>query len=233
MLREIFARADLIVKVKEPLAEERRQLRRGQTIFTYLNLAPDLEQTRDLLTSGVTAIAYETVQTLKAICPCYSRCRKSPAVWLRRSARIFSNGRGVGVASCSRARRAPLPRMSQIIGAGHAGSNAAMIALGMGADVVALARSPQSLQQASALCGPRLRSEISTPESIATACRNADLVICAALAPGATAAKLVSAATIKTMKQGSVIVDISSIRAGTWRPHARQRIRSRFSSWTA
>jgi alanine dehydrogenase len=211
---EIFATADLIVKVKEPLAEERRQLRRRQTIFTYLHLASDLEQARDLLASGVTAIAYETVTDAQGHLPLLQPMsevagRLAPQIGAHFLERP-QGGRGILLAGAAGVAGAKVT----VIGAGTVGSNAAMIALGMGADVVALARSPQSLQQASEFCGPRLRTEISTPESIAAACRNADLVICAALVPGAAAAKLVSAATIKTMKQGSVIVDISIDQGG-------------------
>jgi alanine dehydrogenase len=211
---EIFASADLIVKVKEPLAGERQLLRRGQTIFTYLHLAPDPEQARDLLASGVSAIAYETVTDARGHLPLLQPMsevagRLAPQIGAHYLERP-QGGRGILLAGAAGA----APAHVAVIGAGMAGSNAALIALGLGAHVTALARSPQSLQQASDLCGPQLHTKISTPQSIDAACREADLVICAALMPGATAAKLVSAATVKKMKQGSVLVDISIDQGG-------------------
>jgi alanine dehydrogenase len=211
---DIFARAELIVKVKEPLADERRLLRRGQTIFTYLHLAPDPEQARDLLASGVTAIAYETVTDANGHLPLLQPMsevagRLAPQIGAHYLERP-QGGRGILLAGAT---GAP-PAIVAVIGAGTVGSNAAMIALGMGADVVAIARTPQSLQRASQMCGPRLRTVIATPLAIDAACRDADLVICAALMPGATAAKLVSIATVQAMKPGSVIVDVSIDQGG-------------------
>lgn len=210
----IFAAADLIVKVKEPLAAERRQLRRGQTIFTYLHLAPDPEQARDLLASGVSAIAYETVTDAQGHLPLLQPMsevagRLAPQIGAHYLERPHG-GRGVLLGGAAGA----APANVAVIGAGSVGSNAAMIALGMGAHVTALARSPQSLHHASEMCGPRLQTAISSPRSIDTACRAADLVICAALVPGAAATKLVTAATVKGMKPGAVIIDVSIDQGG-------------------
>lgn len=210
----IFAQADLIVKVKEPLAVERRMLRRGQTIFTYLHLAADPEQARDLIACGVTAIGYETVTDSRGHLPLLQPMsdiagRLAPQIGAHYLERPHG-GRGILLAGAT---GAPPARVA-IIGAGSVGSNAAKIALGMGAQVVALARSAQSLQHVSEICGPALRTEISAPESIDAACRDADLVICAALVPGAVAAKLVTAATVKAMKQGSVLIDVSIDQGG-------------------
>lgn len=210
----IFAAADLIVKVKEPLAAERRQLRRGQTIFTYLHLAPDPDQARDLLASGVSAIAYETVTDAQGHLPLLQPMsevagRLAPQIGAHYLERPHG-GRGVLLGGAAGA----APANVAVIGAGSVGSNAAMIALGMGAHVTALARSPQSLQHASEMCGPNLQTGISSPHSIDAVCRAADLVICAALVPGAAAAKLVTAATVKGMKPGAVIIDVSIDQGG-------------------
>jgi alanine dehydrogenase len=210
----IFATAELIVKVKEPLAAERKRLRRGQMIFTYLHLAPDPEQARDLLASGVSAIAYETVTDASGHLPLLHPMsevagRLAPQIGAHYLERP-QGGRGILLGGAAGA----APANVAVIGAGSVGGNAAMIALAMGAHVTVLARTAQSLQHASDLCGPKLQTAISAPQSIDAACRAADLVICAALVPGAAAAKLVTAATVKRMKQGSVLVDVSIDQGG-------------------
>lgn len=210
----IFARADLIVKVKEPLAAERKRLRPGQMLFTYLHLAPDRLQTEELMASGVTAIAYETVTDAEGRLPLLMPMsevagRLAPQIgahYLERK----QGGRGILLGGVS----GVAPAKVLVIGAGTVGGNAALIATGMAADVTVTARNPDSLQRIAVQCGSRLRTVTSTPAAIAALCEESDLVICTALVPGAAAPKLVSAATVKVMKPGAVIVDVSIDQGG-------------------
>ncbi len=211
---EVFARAELIVKVKEPLAPERKMLRRGQTLFTYLHLAPDREQTRDLIASGVTAIAYETVTDaagkLPLLIPMSEVAGRMAAQVGAHYLERPNGGRGVllgGVPGVE-------PAKVLVIGAGAVGGNAALIAAGMQADVTVTALGERSLKELAAKLGGRIRTVVSTGDAIATLCRESDLVIGAALVAGAMAPKLISAATVKAMKPGSVIVDVAIDQGG-------------------
>jgi alanine dehydrogenase len=211
---EIFARADMIVKVKEPLAAERKLLKRGQILFTYLHLAADPEQARDLLNAGCIAIAYETVTSPTGSLPLLTPMSEVAgrmashvgAHYLERE----RGGRGVllgGVPGVP-------PADVLVLGGGHAGSNAALIAMGMGASVTVVDRNPDVLRRLTSQFGTGLRTVFSTPDAIETLCRRADLLIATVLVAGATAPKLVSAATVKTMKPGAVIVDVSIDQGG-------------------
>lgn len=210
----VYARAELVVKVKEPLAIERKKLRKGQVLFAYLHLAPDPEQTEDLVKSGVTAIAYETVTgpqgTLPLLTPMSEVAgRMAPHVGAR-CLEKENGGRGVllgGVPGVS-------PASVVILGGGVAGTNAALVALGMGAEVVVVDRSPDALRRLAAQLGNRVRTLFSTPDVVETLCRRADLIIATVLVPGATAPKLISAQTVKAMKPGSVIVDVAIDQGG-------------------
>jgi alanine dehydrogenase len=212
--RDVFARAEMIVKVKEPLAPERAMLRADQVLFTYLHLAADPEQTKDLLASGVTAIAYETVTDAGGQLPLLRpmsevagrMATQVGAQFLERS----NGGRGIllgGVPGVP-------PAQVLVIGAGMVGSNAAFIAAGMGADVIVTASALDSLRAISDRFGSRVRTVASSRQVIEALCRSADLVIGAALVPGAAAPKLISAATVRQMKAGSVIVDVSIDQGG-------------------
>jgi alanine dehydrogenase len=210
----IFAQAELIVKVKEPLAAERRKLRRGQVLFTYLHLAPDPEQARDLMDAGVAAIAYETVTDAHGKLPLLTPMSEVAG---RMAAQVGAQylerphgGRGILLAGVP----GVAPADVLVIGAGVVGSNAALIAAGMGADVTVTTRSPETLRQIAAQFGARVRTIVSTPDAVAALCKRADLVIATALVPGAAAPKLISAATVKAMKEGSVIVDVSIDQGG-------------------
>jgi len=211
----VFERAELIVKVKEPLAIERKRLKRGQVLFTYLHLAADRAQTLDLIASGVTAIAYETVTSAAGTLPLLTPMsevagRMAPQVGAH-ALQKENGGRGVllgGVPGVP-------PADVLILGSGVVGTNAALIALGMGADVIMAGRHLESLRRAAAQLGPRLRTVFSAPQAVETLCRRADLVVGAVLVPGGTAPKLISAATVKAMKQGAVIVDVSIDQGGT------------------
>ena len=211
---QIFQRAELIVKVKEPLASERKQLRRGQIIFTYLHLAPDLAQTRDLMASGVTAIAYETVTDATGKLPLLAPMsgvagRMAPQVaahFLQRP----QGGRGILL---GRIEGAPSAEVV-ILGGGVVGTSAAEMAIGMGANVTVTARSPATQRQLLQIFGERVRFVTAHAESIEALCTSADVVIGAALVAGGAAPKLISARTVAAMKPGSVIVDVSIDQGG-------------------
>jgi alanine dehydrogenase len=212
---EVFASAELIVKVKEPLAVERKRLRRGQMLFTYLHLAPDPEQTADLIESGVTAIAYETVTSPQGTLPLLTPMsevagRMAPHVGANYLEKT-NGGRGVLIGGVP----GVPPADVLILGAGVSGTNAALIALGMGASVTVVDRNPEALRRITAQFGPHVRTAFSTRDVVETLCRRSDLVIGAVLIPGAAAPKLISAATVKAMKPGAVIVDIAIDQGGS------------------
>ncbi len=209
-----YGNAELIVKVKEPLAAERKILRRGQVMFAYLHLAPDRGQTEDLIKAGVTAIAYETVTsphgTLPLLTPMSEVAgRMAPHVGAR-CLEKENGGRGVLLAGVP----GVPPASVVILGGGVAGTNAALIASGMGAEVAVIDRNPEALRRVDAALGGRARTLFSTPDVIELLCRRADLVIATVLVPGATAPKLISAQTVKAMKPGAVIVDVAIDQGG-------------------
>ena len=211
---QVFERAELIVKVKEPLAAERRLLRRGQALFTYLHLAPDREQTEELIASGVTAIAYETVTDGQGRLPLLTPMSEvAGRLAVQVGAQCLERphgGRGIllgGVPGVE-------PANVLIIGAGVVGSHAALIAAGMQADVTVTARSADSMRTIAAELGGRVRTVVSTSQAIEEHCRRADLVIATALIPGAMAPKLISRATVQAMKPGAVIVDVAIDQGG-------------------
>jgi alanine dehydrogenase len=211
---DVFARADMIVKVKEPLPQERKMLRRGQILFTYLHLAPDRLQTEELIASGVTAIAYETVTSSQGTLPLLTPMsevagRMAPHVGAR-CLEKENGGRGVllgGVPGVP-------PADVVILGGGVAGTHAAIISVGMGATVTVVDRNPEALRRIANQLGARVRTVFSTRDAVEAVCRRADLVIGTVLIPGAAAPKLISAATVKAMKPGSVIVDVAIDQGG-------------------
>jgi alanine dehydrogenase len=211
---EIFARADLIVKVKEPLALERAMLRPGQGLFTYLHLAPDPVQVRELIATGAICIAYETVSSPGGGLPLlYPMSVVAGRMAIQVAAHYLERphgGRGVLI---SGAAGVPAAR-TLVLGAGTVGSNAAQIALGIGSEVVALNRSEAPLRRLQSDLGPRLRTRASTPGNIEEELREADAVIGAALVPGALAPKLVTRAMLSVMKPGAVLVDVSIDQGG-------------------
>ncbi|UWQ50372.1 alanine dehydrogenase [Leisingera caerulea] len=211
---EIFATADMIVKVKEPQAVERKMLREGQLLFTYLHLAPDPEQTHDLLESGCTAIAYETVTDDRGGLPLLAPMsevagRLAPQVgaWTLQKA---NGGRGVlmgGVPGVA-------PAKVVVIGGGVVGTHAAKVAAGMGADVTILDRSLTRLKYLDDVFGRTFKNQYSTAGATAELVREADMVIGAVLIPGAAAPKLVSRAQLSEMKPGAVLVDVAIDQGG-------------------
>jgi alanine dehydrogenase len=211
---EVYERAELIVKVKEPLAPERRKLKRGHVLFTYLHLAADREQTEELVASGVTAIAYETVTSPQGTLPLLTPMsevagRMAPHVGAH-CLEKENGGRGVLLGGVP-----GVPAASVVVlGGGVAGTNAAVIAAGLGADVAVIDRNPEALRRIDARLGSRVRTLFSTRDVIETLCRRADLVVATVLVPGAAAPKLISADLVRQMKPGSVIVDISIDQGG-------------------
>src|SRR6185295_6089104 len=191
-----------------------KRLRRGQVLFTYLHLAPDLEQTRDLIASGATCIAYETVTSPTGGLPLLTPMsevagRLAPQAGAHCLERA-QGGRGVllgGVPGVP-------PGEVIILGGGVSGTHAATIALGMGAAVTVVDRSADALRRLSAQFGSQVRTIFSTRDAVAQLVRRADLLIGAVLVPGAAAPKLITRAMVKTMKTGAVIVDIAIDQGG-------------------
>ena len=211
---QVFARADLIVKVKEPIGAERTMLRRGQILFTYLHLAPDRALTEALLACGCTAIAYETVTSPNGTLPLLTPMsevagRMAPQAGARCLEKEIG-GRGMLLGGAP----GVAPADVLILGGGVAGTNAALIALGMGAQVTVVDRSPDALRRIAAQFHGRVRTIFSAPDTVETLCRRADLVIATVLIPGAAAPKLITAATVRAMKPGSAIVDVSIDQGG-------------------
>jgi alanine dehydrogenase len=211
---EIYETAELIVKVKEPQTAERPLLREGQVLFAYLHLAPDPEQTRDLLKSGATCIAYETVTDARGGLPLLAPMsevagRLAPQVGAY-SLQKVNGGRGVlmgGVPGVA-------PARVTIIGGGVVGTHAARIAAGMGAQVTVLDRSLERLRYLDEVFRNDVRTLYASTANTADAVAQSDLVIGAVLIHGATAPKLVSRAQLSTMKPGAVIVDVAIDQGG-------------------
>ncbi|WP_250002762.1 alanine dehydrogenase [Actinoplanes sp. M2I2] len=210
----VWQRADLLLKVKEPIAAEYHRLRAGQVLFTYLHLAADADGTKALLASGTTAIAYETVQLADGSLPLLAPMsevagRLAPQVGAYSLMRN-SGGRGVlpgGVPGVS-------PARITVIGGGVSGVNAATIALGLGADVTVLDLNIARLRQIDAQFGGRVKTLVSSAYAIEQSVIEADMVIGAVLVPGAKAPTLVSNELVKRMKPGSVLVDIAIDQGG-------------------
>ncbi len=212
--REIFAGADLIVKVKEPQQEERRQLRPKQVLFTYLHLAPDPDQARDLLGSGAVCIAYETVTshagTLPLLAP-MSEVAGRMSIQAGASALEKSRGgRGVLISGVP----GVAPAKVVILGGGVVGTNAAQMAVGLGADVTVLDRSVEALRRIDARFDARVKTLYATEAAIEAEALQAELVIGAVLVPGAAAARLITREMLKRMKRGAVLVDVSIDQGG-------------------
>ncbi|HTX06951.1 MAG TPA: alanine dehydrogenase [Steroidobacteraceae bacterium] len=210
---EVFGRAQLIVKVKEPQPAECQMLRAGQVLFTYLHLAADPAQARGLIASGATAIAYETVTrngSLPLLTPMSEVAGRMSIQVGAACLQKANGGRGVllgGVPGVP-------PAKVVILGGGVAGTHAAEMAVGVRADVTVVDRSVDRLRELSSLFGASLRTAYSTLQSIERLVREADLVIGAVLIAGAAAPKLVSRAMLATMQPGAVLVDISIDQGG-------------------
>ena len=210
----VFAAADMVVKVKEPQAGERRMLRPGQVLFTYLHLAPDAEQTRDLVDSGAVAIAYETVTDASGGLPLLKPMSQvAGRMSIQAGATALEKahgGRGVLLGGVPGVQ----PARVVILGGGVVGFHAAENAVGLSAEVTVLDRSPAVLERLSTHFGVRARVLYSHKAALAEAVAAADLVIGAVLVPGAEAPKLVTRQMLKTMKPGAVLVDVAIDQGG-------------------
>jgi alanine dehydrogenase len=211
---EVWAEGELVLKVKEPIAQEYPRLRAGQVLFTYLHLAADRPLTQALLDSGTTAIAYETVRNANGSLPLLAPMsevagRLAPQVGAYSLMRP-SGGRGVlpgGIPGVH-------PARVVVIGGGVAGLNAARVALGLGSDVEIVDTNVDRLRQVEQGFGGRIKTVASTALGIEQAVVAADLVVGAVLIPGAKAPKLVSNELVSRMKPGSVLVDIAIDQGG-------------------
>lgn len=211
---DVFASADLIIKVKEPLAVERKMLRNGQVLFTYLHLAPDPEQTNDLMASGATCIAYETVTSPSGGLPLLAPMSEvAGRMSIQAGAYHLEKAHG-GSGMLLGGVPGVDPAKVVVLGGGVVGTHAIHIALGMGADVWVLDRNVDALRRLWQQFDRPLNTVFSTRDAVERHCLQADLVIGSVLIPGAAAPKLVSADLIKRMKTGSVIVDVAIDQGG-------------------
>ncbi|MEO6092418.1 MAG: alanine dehydrogenase [Novosphingobium sp.] len=210
----VFAGSGLIVKVKEPQPDERALLREGQVLFTYLHLAPDPEQTADLLRSGVTAIAYETVtgpnHTLPLLKPMSQVAGRMSIQAGATALEKAHGGRGVLLGGVP----GVMPGRVIVIGGGVVGFNAAQMAVGLGADVTILDRDPEVLERLGIHFESRAKTRFSNRANLAKSICEADLVIGAVLIPGAAAPKLVTRDMLACMKPGAVLVDVAIDQGG-------------------
>ncbi|HET9532626.1 MAG TPA: alanine dehydrogenase [Blastocatellia bacterium] len=211
---EVWSRADMIVKVKEPVASEYPRLREGLVLYTYLHLAPARELTRALLESGVTGIAYETITNDQGHLPLLTPMsevagRMSIQVGATYLEKI-NGGRGVllgGVPGVA-------PARVTIIGGGVVGTNACKMAVGLGAAVVMIDKDLERLRYLDDIFGSRIRTLASNPYTIAESVASSDLVVGAVLVPGAAAPKLVTREMLRDMPRGAVIVDVAVDQGG-------------------
>jgi alanine dehydrogenase len=211
---EIFARAEMIVKVKEPQPEECAMLRAGQVLYTYLHLAPDPQQTKALIESGAVCIAYETITGagggLPLLAPMSEVAGRMAVQAGAHYLEIAHGGRGLllgGVPGVA-------PGHVAVIGAGVVGTNALQMAVGLGARVTVLDKNTDRLRQLDLVFGNRISTVYSTAHSIEEAVLDADLVIGGVLVPGAAAPKLVTRSHIARMKKGAVVVDVAIDQGG-------------------
>ena len=212
--KEVFASSDMIVKVKEPQPVEWAQLREGQLLFTYLHLAPDPEQTKGLLKSGCTAIAYETVTDerggLPLLAPMSEVAGRLAIEAAGTALQRQNGGRGLLIGGVPGVQ----PAKIVVIGGGVVGTHAARMAVGLGAEVTILDRSLPRLRQLDELFEGRVRTRFSTIEAVESEVFAADVVIGAVLVPGASAPKLVKRGMLSSMRKGSVIVDVAIDQGG-------------------
>lgn len=211
---EVFVLADLIVKVKEPQLSECKMLRRGQTLFTYLHLAADLEQAKALMASGATAIAYETVTAPDGTLPLLTPMSEvAGRMSIQVGATCLQKARGGSGVLLGGVPGVP-PAKVVILGGGVSGTAAADIAVGMRADVTVVDLSLKRLRALDAQFAGRLRTVASTRGAVEALVTEADLVIGAVLIPGAAAPKLVTREMVRKMKPGAVMVDIAIDQGG-------------------
>jgi len=212
--KAVFDAAELVVKVKEPQPQECRMLRPGQLLFTYLHLAPDPEQTRLLVESGASAIAYETVTSAQGGLPLLAPMSEvAGRMSIQAGCHSLEKAQG-GSGTLLGGVPGVEPARVVVIGGGVVGTNAARMAMGLGADVTIIDRSITRLKELDTLFEGRMKTLYSTRDAIERQCLEADLVIGAVLIPGAAAPKLVSADLVRRMKPGSVMVDVAIDQGG-------------------
>lgn len=213
--KDVYAISEMIIKVKEPLKQEYDLLQEGQILFTYLHLAPDPEQTEALLKKKVTGIAYETVQLPDRSLPLLAPMSEvAGRLSIQNGARLLEancGGRGILLGGVTGVERANVV----IVGGGNVGTNAAKMAVGLGANVTVLDVNLKRLAYLDDIFGGRVQTLLSNSYNIANAVRNADLVVGCVLIPGAKAPKLVTEAMVKTMRPGSVLVDVAIDQGGS------------------
>ena len=212
---EVFARADLIVKVKEPQAAERKMLRANQVLFTYLHLAADRAQAQDLLASGAVCIAYETVTSPTGGLPLLAPMSEvAGRLAIQAGAHCLEKSAG-GMGMLLGGVPGVAPARIVILGAGVVGTNAVQMAVGTGAQVVVIDKSIDALRRIDALFNGRALTVYSNRDNIEREVRRADLVISGVLIPGAAAPKLITKDMLAKMKPGSVIVDVAIDQGGS------------------
>jgi len=211
---EVYGAADMIVKVKEPQALERRMLKPGQILFTYLHLAPDPEQARELIASGAVCIAYETVTSLSGGLPLLAPMSEVAGRMAVQAGAYFLEEPHGGLGILLGGVPGVDPAKVVVLGGGTVGTHAIHIALGMGAEVWVLDRNTEVLRSLWRQFGRPLNTVFSTHDAIERHVTSADLVIGGVLIPGASAPKLVSAELVKRMKHGSVVVDVAIDQGG-------------------
>lgn len=211
---EIFGECDLIVKVKEPQSAERRLLRPGQILFTYLHLAPDANQAKDLCDSGATCIAYETVTSPRGGLPLLAPMSEvAGRMAVQVGAYFLEKAHGGSGVLLGGVPGVPGAKVV-VLGGGVAGTHAADVAAGMGAEVVVIDRDMDVLRSIWRQFGRRVKTAYSTQGGIRMHCSTADLVIGSVLIPGASAPKLVTKDLIASMKPGAVVVDVAIDQGG-------------------
>ncbi len=210
----VFAKAEMIVKVKEPQENECKMLRKGQTLYTYLHLAPDPKQTKLLIESGATCIAYETVTDNRNALPLLAPMSEvAGRMAVQAGAHYLEKAQG-GSGTLLGGVPGVAPGKVLIIGGGVVGTNSAKMALGLGADVTILDRSLPRLRELDDIFDGRIKTVFSTVDAIEHYSSKADLVVGAVLIPGAAAPKLLTAEHVKNMKEGSVVVDVAIDQGG-------------------
>lgn len=212
--KDVFSRAEMIVKVKEPQLIECQRLRADQILFTYLHLAPDPEQAKALIASGATCIAYETVTSPTGGLPLLAPMSEVAGRMAVQAGAYFLEKSHGGFGVLLGGVPGVAPSKVVILGGGVVGSHAAMIAAGMGAEVWVLDRNVDVLRQLWKQYANAINTQYATRDAIETHCRNADLVIGGVLIPGASAPKLLTRDMLKTMKEGAVVVDVAIDQGG-------------------